>query len=102
MLSFSKEKEITTVLNNEPILYSNKIQKMNSFIIKQERNIIITEESIYIFDKKKFKKKINYEDILALTFSSISNEFIIHRKSIYDYNLNYFHLNFLMNHHYKK
>ena len=57
MLSFSKEKEITTVLNNEPILYSNKIQKMNSFIIKQERNIIITEESIYIFDKKKFKKK---------------------------------------------
>jgi len=87
MLSFSKEKEITTVLNNEPILYSNKIQKMNSFIIKQERNIIITEESIYIFDKKKFKKKINYEDILALTFSSISNEFIIHRKSIYDYNL---------------
>ena len=87
MLSFSKEKEITTVLNNEPILYSNKIQKMNSFIIKQERNIIITEESIYIFDKKKFKKKINYEDILALTFSSISNEFIIHRKSIYDYHL---------------
>ena len=72
MLSFSKEKEITTVLNNEPILYSNKIQKMNSFIIKQERNIIITEESIYIFDKKKFKKKINYEDILALTFSSIT------------------------------
>ena len=86
-LSFSKEKEVLTAINNETILYSNKIQKMNSFIIKQERNIIVTEESIYIFQNKKYKKKIKYEDILALTFSSISNEFIIHRKSIYDYHL---------------
>ena len=86
-LLFSKEKEVLNAINNETILYSNKIQKMNSFIIKQERNIIITEESIYIFQNKKYKKKIKYEDILALTFSTISNEFIIHRKTIYDYHL---------------
>ena len=86
-LCFSKEKEVLTAINNEPILYSNKITKMNSFIIKQERNIIVTQESIYIFQNKKFKKKINYEDIIALTFSSTSNEFILHRKSIYDYHL---------------
>ena len=83
-LNFSKEPEIVTAINSEPILYSNKIQKMNSFIIKKERNFIITSNAIYIFNNKKKKKVIKYEDIQGITLSSISNEFIIHRKKQYD------------------
>ena len=77
-LSFSKEAEIIKAINSEKILYSNKIQKMTSFLIKQERNFIITPQAIYIFHNKKLKKSIKYEDIKAITFSTISNEFIIH------------------------
>ena len=84
-LSFSKEAEIIKAINSEKILYSNKIQKMTSFLIKQERNFIITPQAIYIFHNKKLKKSIKYEDIKAITFSTISNEFIIHRKNEYDY-----------------
>ena len=83
-LCFSKEPEIISAINSEPILYSNKIQKMNTFLIKQERNFIITSNAIYIFNNKKKKKVIKYEEILGITLSSISNEFIIHRKKQYD------------------
>ena len=83
-LCFSKEPEIISAINSEPILYSNKIQKMNTFLIKKERNFIITSNAIYIFNNKKKKKVIKYEEILGITLSSISNEFIIHRKKQYD------------------
>jgi len=84
-LNFSKEPEVLAAINSEEILYSNKILKMNSILFKKERNLIITESAIYTFQNKKLKKTLEYKDIKALTFSSISNEFIIHRKNKYDF-----------------
>ena len=84
-LNFSKEPEVITAINSEKILYSNKIQKMPSFLLKTERNIVITESAIYTFQNKKLKKTLKYDDIKALTFSSLSNELIIHRKEQYDF-----------------
>ena len=84
-LLFSKEKEIMTAINSEPILYSNKIQKMSSFLIKAERNLVITPTSIYTFQNKKLKKTLKYEEIQGISFSTKSNEFIIHRKKQYDF-----------------
>ena len=84
-LNFSKESEIITAINSEKILYSNKIQKMNSILFKKERNLIITDSAIYTFQNKKLKKSLKYNDIKALTFSSKSNEFILHRKNQYDF-----------------
>ena len=84
-LMFSKDPEIMNAINSEKILYSNKIQKMKSFFLKTERNLIITESAIYTFHNKKLKKTVKYNDISAITFSSKSNEFIIHRKNQYDF-----------------
>ena len=84
-LMFSKEPEIMNAIHSEKILYSNKIQKMKSFLLKQERNLIVTQSAIYTFQNKKLKKTLKYEEIKALTFSTISNEFIIHRKNQYDF-----------------
>ena len=84
-LLFSKEPEILTQIKSDPILYSNKIQKMGSFLIKQERNFIITPTAIYTFQNKKLKKTLKYEEIQGITFSTLSNEFIIHRKNQYDF-----------------
>ena len=65
-------------------MYSNKISKISSFGIKQERNILITNESIYVFQNKKFKNKMKYEDIHGISFSTLSNEFIIHGEKEFD------------------
>ena len=83
-LSFSKEPEILSAINSNYILYSNKIQKMSAFIIKPERNFVVTATSLYIFQNKKLKKALKYEDIKAITLSTMSNEFIIHRINQYD------------------
>ena len=84
-LLFSKEPEILSQINSDLILYSNKIQKMGSFLIKQERNFVVTPTAIYTFQNKKLKKKLKYEDIQGITFSTLSHEFIIHRKKEYDF-----------------
>ena len=84
-LLFSKEPEIMAAINSDIILYSNKIQKMSSFLIKQERNLVIAVSAIYTFQNKKLKKKLKYEDIQGISFSTKSNEFIIHRKNQYDF-----------------
>ena len=83
-LSFSKDPEILSAINSNYILYSNKIQKMSAFIIKPERNFVVTATSLYIFQNKKLKKALKYEDIKAITLSTMSNEFIIHRINQYD------------------
>ena len=84
-LLFSDEPEIMSAIKSDIILYSNKIQKMRSFIIKKERNFVITPRAIYIFQNKKLKKILKYEDIQGITLSTLSNEFIIHRKDQYDF-----------------
>ena len=83
-LSFSNDPEILSAIKSNYILYSNKIQKMNTFIIKPERNLVVTATSIYIFQNKKLKKILKFEDIKAITLSTMSNEFIIHRINQYD------------------
>ena len=84
-LHFSDDKDILNIINNEIIYYSNKITKISSFSLKQDRIIIITNKSIYIFQNKKLKKNLKYENIRGITFSNQSNEFIIHGKTDYDF-----------------
>ena len=88
-LFYESDKEISNIIGNETIFYSNKISKISSYNIKQDRNILITNESIYVFQNKKFKNKMKYEDIRGISFSNLSNEFIIHGEKEYD--LHFFH-----------
>lgn len=39
-------------LNLEPILFSEKIYKINRWSLKQERVLVLTVKSVYIFRKK--------------------------------------------------
>ena len=89
-LFFAKDKEILNIIGEETIFYSNKIYKISSFSIKQERNLILTNESIYLLQNKKFKRKIKYEDIHGISFSKSSNEFIVHGEKEFDLHC-YFH-----------
>lgn len=46
-------------LNLEPILFSEKIYKINRWSLKQERVLVLTVKSVYIFRKKCKEYKYN-------------------------------------------
>ena len=85
-LNISKDKEILKQLDNEKIFFSDIIVKINQIGKNQERIFILTNKHVYNFKKKTLKRKIPLSSILGLSYSSISNEFIIHGKNeYYDY-----------------
>ena len=77
-LGWRNDKEILSIINNEPIIYCNKITKINTFGIGQEREIILTNIALYNLAKKKLKRVLDYERLHGVTLSSVSQEFILH------------------------
>ena len=57
-LNFANEPDIKKSVNNETILFTDKIIKINRYGMSQERNIIITNWGIYNL-KKKSKNILN-------------------------------------------
>ena len=52
-LKWAQDKEILPIINKEILYYSNKITKVNHFGINQERVLVLTDEALYNFQKKK-------------------------------------------------
>ena len=77
-LNWSQDKDILKIINKETLYYSNKIQKINHYNISQERVIVLTNEALYNIQKKKSKRKIKYNDIRGITFSTSNTEFVVH------------------------
>lgn len=77
-LKWSKDKEILKIIGKESLYYSNKIIKINHFNIGQERSIVLTDESIYNIQKKSLKRKVTYPQVVGITFTKLSQEFVVH------------------------
>ena len=78
-LEFSQNHHIiSNITRDEPILFSDKIQKINWLSFKQERNIIITDRAIYNLNDTTFKRRIDFKFIKGISVSKISDEFVIH------------------------
>lgn len=85
-LNIHKDKDILKLIDNEKVYYSDCIVKINQIGKNQERNFILTNKHVYNFNKKKLRRKIHLASILGLSYSTLSNEFIIHGKNeTYDY-----------------
>ena len=85
-LNYAQDKEILSLIGNETLYFSNKIQKINHSNISQERTILVTNKGIYNLQKKKLKRKLKYSDIRGITFTKLSHEFVVHGKDgEYDY-----------------
>ena len=85
-LKWAKDKEILSIINKEILYYSNKITKINHYNISQDRFIVLTDEALYNFQKKKLKRRIKYDQIRGITFSKQNIEFVIHgNDDEYDY-----------------
>ena len=51
-LNFVKEKSLSKIINDEEVLFTDKINKINRYGLTQERNILITNKAIYNLKKK--------------------------------------------------
>jgi hypothetical protein len=51
-LNFAKEKSLSKIINDEEVLFTDKINKINRYGLTQERNILITNKAIYNLKKK--------------------------------------------------
>ena len=83
-LGWCKDEEISKIIGNEKIYYSNKVQKYNSYSLKQERSLLLTNKCIYNIVSKKVKRQMKYEEMRGISFSNLSNEFIFHANQGYD------------------
>ena len=86
-LNLSKNYSVTTnITRDEEIQFSDKIDKINKYGWKQERNIIITNKAIYNLKKFELKRRIDLKTLIGITISKSSEEFVIHCSNIdYDY-----------------
>ena len=88
-LNIKEDNIILSLLKNEKVYYSDVITKINHYGLSQERSIILTDTALYNMKKKEMKRRIPYKEILGISYSSISNEFVVHgNKSQYDYHYN--------------
>ena len=89
LLNINEDNEILKLLKNEKVYYSDVITKINHYGLIQERSIILTDTALYNMKKKDMKRRIPYKEILGISFSNISNEFVVHgNNSQYDYHYN--------------
>ena len=85
-LKFTRDEEIKKLTEGEKIYYADLINKINHYGMNQERTIMLTNKALYNMKKKTLKRKIIYNEILGITFSKITYEFIIHgNNQEYDY-----------------
>ena len=85
MLNWKKDQDILKIIGEEIIYYTNKVYKLNAILLKQERALILTDHSLYNIHNKKVKRQMKYEEMLGITFSSVSNEFVVHADKGYDF-----------------
>ena len=89
LLNINEDKQILSLLKNEKVYYSDVITKINKYALSQERSIILTNVALYNMKKKELKRRIPYKEILGISYSNISNEFVIHgNREQYDYHYN--------------
>ena len=100
-LDIINDKDFSNVIsNNEKIQWSGKVLKINRQGKIQIRYLVITNNKILNIGKrgnfienifsKLVKRIILIEDIEAISFSKYSNNFLLHIKNDYDFNLNSF------------
>lgn len=79
LLQLYEDQEISQMIKDEIILFSDKVNKINKYFIAQERVILVTNQAIYNFKEKELKRRIEYSIVKGIT--TVDGEgvsFIIH------------------------
>ena len=78
LLGWAEDKDIKNIIGDEKIYYSDFISKISHFGLNQERIILLTDKNLYYMKNKSINLKLSYQQILGITLSKSSNEFIVH------------------------
>ena len=78
LLSWSQDKDIKKIINGEKIYYSDFIYKISPFGLNNERIILLTDKNIYCMKSKSLIRKNQYSEIIGITMSKTTDEFILH------------------------
>jgi len=99
-LQFRSDSSVQKILaSDEIILLSCIVYKYNKRLKRQERSLLITNKAIYNINKQDFfanfisffnssyaiRRRINIINIIGITVSELTSEFVIHVKDEYDY-----------------
>lgn len=85
-LNLKKDSNITRLLRQEVLIFSDKITKINKYRISQNRIILITNEALYNFKKTDLKRRFDFKNLRGITISNDSDEFVVHGNNIeHDY-----------------
>lgn len=77
-LGYEEDKDIKKLIKNEEILYCDFISKISRFGLNQERIILLTDKNLYYLKNKNPTFVISYPQLLGVTISKTTNEFIFH------------------------
>jgi serum/glucocorticoid-regulated kinase 2 len=97
-LNFICDKSFTSIVpQDESLIWSGDVLKINCKGTRQTRDFIITDQKVYNLGKKgnflvslfskPVKRCFKISDVKAITYSAISNNFIMHIPNEYDYYL---------------
>ena len=86
-LNYAKDYSIkNNITRDEEIQFSDKIDKINKNGWKQGRILLLTDKAMYNLRKKELKRRIDYKNIMGISLSKQSYEFVIHCENMdYDY-----------------
>ncbi len=85
-LKLENDNIIKSLINNEKIFFSGRINKINKMNFQQSRIFIITENNLYNIEKNKINRKFAINKIQGISISKKSEQFILHgSENEYDY-----------------
>ena len=77
-LNLSNDPDILKLVGDEPIYFSGHLKKLNHYHMRQDRVLILTDKSLYNTKNKILKRKISYNEIIGITYTTLNYNFIIH------------------------
>ena len=85
-VNYTNDKDIKKIIGEEKIYFADWVKKINHFGMNQDRVLIITDSALYNTKGKSLKRKIPINEILGITYSTLTFEFIVHGlDNEYDY-----------------
>ena len=85
-VNYTNDKDIKKIIGDEKIYFADWVKKINHFGMNQDRVLIITDSALYNTKGKSLKRKIPINEILGITYSTLTFEFIVHGlDNEYDY-----------------
>ena len=80
LLGWADDKDIKNIIGDEKIYYSDFVSKITTFGLNQERILLLTNKNLYYMKNKSLNFKFSYQEIIGVTISKSTNEFILHLK----------------------